>query len=438
MPSGGAAAYRRAAWEAVGGFDEAFFVYGEDLDLGLGCVRWAGRRPRHRRREEFTWAARPLALIRPCSASLPASPAVSSSAATGFFVRGAAQRALGRGGRGGGMGRVPARHRTLVRPRGAILARAGINGRFPLPLAPSTGLFDRLLDSEGHAGTDSGGPAGTCDSSGQLGEPTAYAPYHRHHRAGRVLPRRAPAGEGLRGPRHGAPLLHRDLPAAGTAAATGSPCTPVTCSTSARWSTCCAKASPTRSITWPPCRSWPRRWSQPVLTAEFTATGVTRMLEAMREVGPGGALLPSVVVGDVRQGAGGAAAREARPSIRARPTGWPRSTATGSRSTTASPTTFLPAQGSFSTMRASAGGWSSSPARSPTARPPSSWACRTSCALGNLDAERDWGYARDYVRSHVADAPAGRARRLRDRHRGGEQRAQAGRAGLRARGPRSG
>jgi GDPmannose 4,6-dehydratase len=27
-------------------------------------------------------------------------------------------------------------------------------------------------------------------------------------------------------------------------------------------------------------------WSQPVLTAEFTATGVTRMLEAMRETVP--------------------------------------------------------------------------------------------------------------------------------------------------------
>ena len=27
-------------------------------------------------------------------------------------------------------------------------------------------------------------------------------------------------------------------------------------------------------------------WSQPVLTTEFTATGVTRMLEAMREVVP--------------------------------------------------------------------------------------------------------------------------------------------------------
>src|SRR5204863_8558030 len=34
-PSGGAAVYRRAAWEEVGGFDEAIFFYMEDLDLAL-------------------------------------------------------------------------------------------------------------------------------------------------------------------------------------------------------------------------------------------------------------------------------------------------------------------------------------------------------------------------------------------------------------------
>jgi N-acetylglucosaminyl-diphospho-decaprenol L-rhamnosyltransferase len=34
-PSGGAAAYRRAAWEEVGGFDEAIFFYMEDVDLAL-------------------------------------------------------------------------------------------------------------------------------------------------------------------------------------------------------------------------------------------------------------------------------------------------------------------------------------------------------------------------------------------------------------------
>ena len=35
MPSGGAAAYRRSAWEEAGGFDEGLFAYGEDVDLGL-------------------------------------------------------------------------------------------------------------------------------------------------------------------------------------------------------------------------------------------------------------------------------------------------------------------------------------------------------------------------------------------------------------------
>lgn len=34
-PCGGAAAYRRVAYEQAGGFDEALFAYSEDLDLGL-------------------------------------------------------------------------------------------------------------------------------------------------------------------------------------------------------------------------------------------------------------------------------------------------------------------------------------------------------------------------------------------------------------------
>jgi hypothetical protein len=34
-PTGGAGLYRRAAWEAVGGFDERIFLYYEDVDLAL-------------------------------------------------------------------------------------------------------------------------------------------------------------------------------------------------------------------------------------------------------------------------------------------------------------------------------------------------------------------------------------------------------------------
>ena len=37
--------------------------------------------------------------------------------------------------------------------------------------------------------------------------------------------------------------------------------------------------------------------------------------------------------------------------------------------------------------------------------------------LGTLDTKRDWGYAGDYVQGDVDDAAAGRARRLRHRHR---------------------
>ncbi len=42
-PSGGAAAYRRVAWEAAGGYDPRFFVYGEDVDMALR-LRLAGWR----------------------------------------------------------------------------------------------------------------------------------------------------------------------------------------------------------------------------------------------------------------------------------------------------------------------------------------------------------------------------------------------------------
>jgi N-acetylglucosaminyl-diphospho-decaprenol L-rhamnosyltransferase len=42
-PTGGAALYRRAAFEAVGGFDERIFLYYEDLDLALRLAARGGR-----------------------------------------------------------------------------------------------------------------------------------------------------------------------------------------------------------------------------------------------------------------------------------------------------------------------------------------------------------------------------------------------------------
>ena len=61
----------------------------------------------------------------------------------------------------------------------------------------------------------------------------------------------------------------------------------------------------------------------PLYTCDVDAMGVLRLLEAMREVCPDGAPLSGLDLGDVRQGAGDAAERDARPSIRAAPMAWP-------------------------------------------------------------------------------------------------------------------
>ena len=74
---------------------------------------------------------------------------------------------------------------------------------------------------------------------------------------------------------------------------------------------------------------------------------------------PRDALLPGLLERDVRQGARDAADARRRRSTRARPTAWPRPTATTSRSTTASPTTCSPARGSSSTTSPRAAAWSS-------------------------------------------------------------------------------
>jgi len=91
----------------------------------------------------------------------------------------------------------------------------------------------------------------------------------------------------------------------------------------------------------------PASWSQPVLTGEFTALGVTRVLEAIRQVDP-----------SIRfyQASSSEMFGKRRPSIRAAPMASPKFTDTGSPSTTASLTVSTPAAESASiTNRRGAG-----------------------------------------------------------------------------------
>ena len=74
----------------------------------------------------------------------------------------------------------------------------------------------------------------------------------------------------------------------------------------------------------------PTSWSQPLLTGEFTALGVTRMLEAVRLVDPAIRFYQassSEMFGAVRQ----EPQNEQTPFWPRSPTAWPKSMATGSR-----------------------------------------------------------------------------------------------------------
>src|SRR5687768_17784346 len=137
-------------------------------------------------------------------------------------------------------------------------------------------------------------------------------------------------------------------------------------------------------------------WNQPVLTAEFTAVGVTRILEAMREVSPDARFYQassSEMFGKVLE----------VPQTEATPF-YPRS-----------PYGVAKVYGHFITLnyRESFGLYAvsgilfnhESPRRGLefVTRKVTDGAARCKLgladelALGNLDGERDWGYAKDYV-----------------------------------------
>lgn len=137
-------------------------------------------------------------------------------------------------------------------------------------------------------------------------------------------------------------------------------------------------------------------WSQPVLTADFTGVAVTRVLEAMREAAPKARFYQassSEMFGKVRE----VPQNEATPF-------WPRS-----------PYGVAKAYGHFITVnyRESYGLHATSGILFNHESPRRglefvtrkiSWhaaaikhGLRKELALGNLDAKRDWGYAKDYV-----------------------------------------
>ena len=210
--------------------------------------------------------------------------------------------------------------------------------------------------SLGMAGSLAGAPGATADLySGDACD----RPHHRHHRPGRLLPGGAAAREGLPRRRHDPPLEHHPRTSGSRTSSATSSSSRATCSTRHRWSRPCARRDPTEVYNLAAQSFVPTSWNQPVLTGEFTGLGVTRMLEAIRQVDPDDPLLPGVVERDVRQGSRGPPGRVARRSTRAARTASPRRTGTSSRSTTARATACTRRRASCSTTNPRAAGWSS-------------------------------------------------------------------------------
>ena len=134
----------------------------------------------------------------------------------------------------------------------------------------------------------------------------------------------------------------------------------------------------------------------PEYTFDVTAAGTLRLLEAIREAGVHAALLPGLLLGDVRLRAAPAERGDPLPPpqpLRRRQGRrllgdgqLPRGVRDVRRATASSSTT---------SPRAAAR--PSSPARSPGRSPGSRPGLQDRLYLGNLDAQRDWGYAKEYV-----------------------------------------
>jgi GDPmannose 4,6-dehydratase len=137
-------------------------------------------------------------------------------------------------------------------------------------------------------------------------------------------------------------------------------------------------------------------WSQPVLTAEFTATGVTRMLEAMREVAPEARFYQassSEMFGKVRQ----VPQNEATPFYPRSPYGVAKCYAHFITVNYRESYDLFACSGILFNHEGPRRGLEFVTRKVTHGAAAIKLGLQEELALGNLDAERDWGYAKDYV-----------------------------------------
>ena len=137
-------------------------------------------------------------------------------------------------------------------------------------------------------------------------------------------------------------------------------------------------------------------WSQPVLTAEFTATGVTRMLEAMREVAPEARFYQassSEMFGMVRE----VPQRETTPFYPRSPYGVAKCYGHFITVNYRESYDLFACCGILFNHESERRGLEFVTRKVTHAAAAIKLGLQEDVALGNLEAERDWGYARDYV-----------------------------------------
>jgi GDPmannose 4,6-dehydratase len=137
-------------------------------------------------------------------------------------------------------------------------------------------------------------------------------------------------------------------------------------------------------------------WSQPVLTAEFTGAGVTRMLEAMREVVPGARFYQassSEMFGKVRE----MPQSETTPFYPRSPYGVAKCYGHFITVNYRESYDLFAVSGILFNHESERRGLEFVTRKVTHGAAAIKLGLQDELALGNLDAERDWGYAKDYV-----------------------------------------